>query len=144
MIRFAKESDLPQILEIYGPYVLNTAVSFEYTVPSLEEFTQRFRISPGNSPGWYGKKMVKSWGILTEVCPLVEPPTAGVPPVPSILHPRHKAGASVKNSTPPWKIFYKNRATGRPMPLSPPTIPALFAFMRRLVFVLLQSFRIAV
>jgi phosphinothricin acetyltransferase len=43
MIRFAKESDLPQILEIYGPYVLNTAVSFEYTVPSLEEFTQRFR-----------------------------------------------------------------------------------------------------
>lgn len=43
MIRFARESDLPQILEIYGPYVLNTAVSFEYTVPSLEEFTQRFR-----------------------------------------------------------------------------------------------------
>ena len=43
MIRFAKEYDLPQILEIYGPYVLNTAVSFEYTVPSLEEFTQRFR-----------------------------------------------------------------------------------------------------
>ena len=43
MIRFAKEADLPQILEIYGPYVLGTAVSFEYTVPSLEEFTQRFR-----------------------------------------------------------------------------------------------------
>ena len=43
MIRFAGQSDIPAILEIYGPYVRNTAVSFEYTVPSLEEFTQRFR-----------------------------------------------------------------------------------------------------
>ena len=42
MIRFANASDLPQILSIYGPYVLNTAISFEYTVPTLEEFTQRF------------------------------------------------------------------------------------------------------
>ena len=43
MIRFATEADLPAILQIYGPYVLHTAVSFEYTVPTLEEFTQRFR-----------------------------------------------------------------------------------------------------
>ena len=42
MIRLAKEADIPQILEIYAPYVLNTAVSFEYTVPTLEEFTLRF------------------------------------------------------------------------------------------------------
>ncbi len=42
MIRFARESDLPAILDIYGPYVINTAVSFEYTVPGLEEFTERF------------------------------------------------------------------------------------------------------
>ena len=43
MIRFAVEGDLPQILEVYAPYVLNTAYSFEYTVPTLEVFTQRFR-----------------------------------------------------------------------------------------------------
>lgn len=43
MIRLATESDLPEILEIYGPYILNTTASFEYTVPSLEEFTARFR-----------------------------------------------------------------------------------------------------
>ena len=43
MIRFATEADIPAILDIYGPYVLNTATSFEYTVPTLEEFTQRFR-----------------------------------------------------------------------------------------------------
>ena len=42
MIRFAVEADIPEILEIYAPYVLNTAYSFEYTVPTLEEFTQRF------------------------------------------------------------------------------------------------------
>ena len=43
MIRFAVEADIPEILEIYAPYVLNTAYSFEYTVPTLEEFKERFR-----------------------------------------------------------------------------------------------------
>lgn len=42
MLRFATQADIPQMLEIYGPYVLNTAISFEYTVPTTEEFTQRF------------------------------------------------------------------------------------------------------
>ena len=41
-IRMATVADVPQILEIYRPYIENTAISFEYTVPSLEEFTQRF------------------------------------------------------------------------------------------------------
>ena len=41
-IRRATVQDVPQILEIYGPYVKNTAISFEYTVPTLAEFTQRF------------------------------------------------------------------------------------------------------
>lgn len=43
MIRLAAEADLPQILEIYAPYIRNTTVSFEYTVPTMEEFTDRFR-----------------------------------------------------------------------------------------------------
>ena len=43
MIRLAAEADIPRILEIYGPYVTDTAISFEYTVPTLAEFTQRFR-----------------------------------------------------------------------------------------------------
>ena len=41
-IRVATHQDLPQILEIYRPYVENTAYSFEYTVPTLPEFTARF------------------------------------------------------------------------------------------------------
>ena len=43
MIRIAAERDIPAMLEIYGPYVLNTAYTFEYTVPTEEEFTRRFR-----------------------------------------------------------------------------------------------------
>lgn len=41
-IRLANVADVPQILEIYAPYVLETAISFEYTVPTEEAFTQRF------------------------------------------------------------------------------------------------------
>ena len=41
-IRAAVLEDLPQILAIYAPYVENTTVSFEYTPPTLEEFTARF------------------------------------------------------------------------------------------------------
>ena len=43
MFRFATERDLGRILEIYGPYITDSTVSFEYKVPSLEEFTLRFR-----------------------------------------------------------------------------------------------------
>lgn len=50
MIRFATEADIPRILEIYGPYVTDTAISFEYTVPTLEEFTQRFRSITADFP----------------------------------------------------------------------------------------------
>ena len=42
MIRIATIEDVPEMLAIYTPYVVNTTVSFEYTPPSLEEFTRRF------------------------------------------------------------------------------------------------------
>lgn len=41
-IRLAQKKDIPAILAIYGPYVEETAYSFEYTVPSEGEFTERF------------------------------------------------------------------------------------------------------
>ena len=40
-IRTAKKEDAERLLEIYDYYVRNTAVSFEYETPSLEEFTGR-------------------------------------------------------------------------------------------------------
>ena len=40
-IRPASPDDAAQILAIYGPYIENTAITFEYEVPSVEEFRQR-------------------------------------------------------------------------------------------------------
>ena len=42
-IRLAREADLPDILEIYRPYIETTAITFEYEVPSLPDFARRFR-----------------------------------------------------------------------------------------------------
>ncbi|MDO5520176.1 MAG: GNAT family N-acetyltransferase [bacterium] len=40
-IRFATPGDAKELLDIYAPYVETTAITFEYDVPSVEEFTQR-------------------------------------------------------------------------------------------------------
>ena len=39
--RIATPDDAPALLAIYAPYVENTAISFEYAVPSVEEFRSR-------------------------------------------------------------------------------------------------------
>lgn len=41
-VRIARKEDIPAILAIYGPYVEETAYSFEYTVPGEREFAERF------------------------------------------------------------------------------------------------------
>ncbi len=40
-IRVASENDAEAILAIYAPYVIKTAITFEYEVPTLEEFRGR-------------------------------------------------------------------------------------------------------
>ena len=40
-IRTVTPDDAERLLSIYEPYVLNTAITFEYEVPSLEEFRER-------------------------------------------------------------------------------------------------------
>jgi phosphinothricin acetyltransferase len=40
-IRMATKSDVKEILEIYAPYIKDTAISFEYDIPSVEEFAER-------------------------------------------------------------------------------------------------------
>ena len=42
MIRPATEKDIPEILSIYAPYVETSTATFEYDVPCLRSFTQRF------------------------------------------------------------------------------------------------------
>ena len=43
MIRPATNEDVPEILSIYAPYVENSTATFEYDVPSQQEFRQRFQ-----------------------------------------------------------------------------------------------------
>lgn len=40
-LRMATVDDAEKLLNIYKPYVENTAITFEYDVPNLKEFTQR-------------------------------------------------------------------------------------------------------
>ena len=42
-IRQAEPEDAARLVEIYAPYITDTAVSFEYKVPSVEEFQNRIR-----------------------------------------------------------------------------------------------------
>lgn len=42
-IRIASPEDAPELLKVYAPYVVKTAVSFEYCVPETEEFQERVR-----------------------------------------------------------------------------------------------------
>lgn len=42
-IRLAEEADAEKLLEIYAPYVQKTAITFEYEVPSKEEFCRRIQ-----------------------------------------------------------------------------------------------------
>lgn len=43
MLRIANPSDVPAMLAIYGPYVLTSTATFEYLVPTEEEFSRRFQ-----------------------------------------------------------------------------------------------------
>ena len=49
-IRLITENDISAVLDIYRPYVLNTIISFEYEVPSLEEFTERVKTITAEYP----------------------------------------------------------------------------------------------
>ena len=41
LLRSARPSDAARLVEIYAPYVTDTAITFEYEVPSVEEFRGR-------------------------------------------------------------------------------------------------------
>ena len=43
IIRYAKEEDAKELLDIYAYYVTNTAITFEYDSPTAEEFAGRMK-----------------------------------------------------------------------------------------------------
>ena len=73
-IRNASLADAPRILEIYAWYVEHTVITFEYDVPSLEEFEGRMRrtmqkypyLSSSGTAGW----RLRLRGVLCGPCRL--------------------------------------------------------------------------
>lgn len=49
-IRIASPADARELLKIYAPYVENTAITFEYDVPTPEEFENRINNTLKNYP----------------------------------------------------------------------------------------------
>ena len=49
-IRLARPSDAATLLAIYAPYVENTAITFEYEVPTVEDFATRIEKTLGKYP----------------------------------------------------------------------------------------------
>ncbi|GAB5525350.1 MAG: GNAT family N-acetyltransferase [Roseivirga sp.] len=50
IIRLVEEKDIPQILDIYTPFVLTTTVSFETEAPSPEVFSKRVKAYASLAP----------------------------------------------------------------------------------------------
>ena len=61
-IRSATVDDASRLLDIYAYYVESTAISFEYEVPSLEEFTARIANTLNRYPYIVAEEDGKIWG----------------------------------------------------------------------------------
>lgn len=61
-IHEAQEADAAGLLAIYTPFVEHTAITFEYEVPTLEEFTERIRQTKTKYPYLVAKQDGKVLG----------------------------------------------------------------------------------
>lgn len=50
IVRLVEKNDAASILNIYGPYVLNTAITFEYDVPTIDEYMNRIETAISEFP----------------------------------------------------------------------------------------------
>ena len=73
IIRTASEADAPVLLEIYAPYVERTAITFEYEVPSVDEFASRIR----NTLQKYPYLVAGSWDTPMPVLSMTVLPMTG-------------------------------------------------------------------
>ena len=64
-IREALLKDAEEIIDIYRPYVLETAITFEYEVPAVEEMEKRIREREGEKAVEDWKSVLASGSTLT-------------------------------------------------------------------------------
>ena len=83
VIRDVRPEDAARLVEIYAPYIRKTAVSFEYEVPTVEEFETRIRKISAKYPylvcekdglivgyvyaGQYSAREAYSWTVTTSI-----------------------------------------------------------------------------
>ena len=65
VIRIAKPEDAEELLKIYAPYVKHTAITFEYEVPTVEEFRDRIEHILKRHPYLAASKKCPSSWIVT-------------------------------------------------------------------------------
>ena len=61
-IRIAKPEDAKKLVDIYKYYVEETSVTFEYDIPSIEEFTKRIEKTLKKYPYLVAEKNNKIYG----------------------------------------------------------------------------------
>lgn len=66
LIRFAKMEDAEELLALYTPYVTDTVITFEYEVPSLEEFKDRMRQTMKSTRIWSQNRMARFLDIAVQ------------------------------------------------------------------------------
>ena len=67
-IHEAKEADAAGLLAIYAPYVEHTAITFEYEVPSLEEFAKQDGKVLGYAyAGQFHAREAYAWAVETSI-----------------------------------------------------------------------------
>lgn len=66
LIRFAKMEDAEELLALYTPYVTDTVITFEYEVPSLEEFKDRMRQTMKSTRIWSQSRMARFLDIAVQ------------------------------------------------------------------------------
>lgn len=104
-IRTASLDDAPEILAIYAPYVVKTAVTFEYEVPALEEFRKRMENTLQKYPYLVAEGNGSFWVMPIPVPFMREPPITGRPRFPFTSERTERDAGSAADSMPRWKRF---------------------------------------
>ena len=123
MIRIAEERDVAEILSIYAPYVQNTTYSFEYDVPRLEAFLERFRTITTRFPWIVWEEEGKILGYAYGSEPFARAAYRWSCESSVYLRPEARGGASAGPCTPLWNRSWHFRAMSSITPSSLPRIP---------------------
>ena len=108
-IRTASVSDAPALLSIYAPYVEKTAVTFEYTVPSPEEFQTRIAHTLDRYPYLVAERNREIIGYAYAPHLKREPPMTGLWRLLSMSRRTQEAPEPEPPSIKPWSRHWKNR-----------------------------------